>query len=69
LVAELTSFDEATVAIFIAGARQQTLPSKLFEDINSALTPIIPAVSTTMIILSLTLMGVLAAVRAHTSRG
>lgn len=59
----LTSFDEATVAIFIAGARQQTLPSKLFEDINSSLTPVIPAVSSTMVIFSLTLMGLLVAGR------
>jgi mannopine transport system permease protein len=59
----LTSFDEATVAIFISGARQQTLPSKLFEDINNTLTPIIPAVSTTMVALSLVMMGVLAASR------
>ena len=61
----LTSFDEATVAIFIAGARQQTLPSKLFEDINSTLTPIIPAVSATMVVVSLILMGLLVAVRAR----
>jgi mannopine transport system permease protein len=61
----LTSFDEATVAIFIAGAHQQTLPSKLFEDINSTLTPIIPAVSATMVVVSLTLMGLLVAVRAR----
>jgi mannopine transport system permease protein len=57
----LTSFDEATVAIFIAGADQQTLPSKLFEDINNTLTPVIPAVSTTMVVFSLTLMGLLVA--------
>jgi mannopine transport system permease protein len=61
----LTSFDEATVAIFIAGAHQQTLPSKLFEDISSTLTPIIPAVATTMVVLSLTLMGLLVVARAR----
>jgi mannopine transport system permease protein len=61
----LTSFDEATVAIFIAGTHQQTLPSKLFEDISSTLTPIIPAVSATMVVLSLALMGLLAAVRTR----
>lgn len=59
----LTSFDEATVAIFIAGVKQQTLPSKLFEDISNTLTPVIPAASTVMVVFSLTLMGLLAAGR------
>ena len=59
----LTSFDEATVAIFIAGAEQQTLTSKLFEDINNLLTPVIPAVSTMMVVLSLSLMSLIVGVR------
>ncbi len=64
----LTSFDEATVAIFIAGAGQQTLTSKLFSDINNYLTPVIPAVATMMVVLSLSLMGAIAAVRRVLNR-
>jgi mannopine transport system permease protein len=64
----LTSFDEATVAIFIAGTKQQTLSSKLFEDINTTLTPVIPAVSTTMVVFSLTVMGLLVAGRSSLKR-
>jgi mannopine transport system permease protein len=59
----LSSFDEVTVAIFISGSEVQTMTSKLFENIENNLTPEIAAVSTVMVVLSLTLMAAIAAGR------
>ncbi|MET4036647.1 MULTISPECIES: ABC transporter permease [unclassified Bradyrhizobium] len=53
----LASFDEATVAFFISGVEGKTITRKLFEDIDYNLTPIIAAVATVMVVLSLVLMG------------
>ena len=53
----LASFDEATIAFFISGIEGKTITRKLFEDIDFNLTPIIAAVSTVMVLLSLVLMG------------
>lgn len=52
----LSSFDEVTIAIFLSSVRQQTLPSKLFENINYTLTPVIAAASTIVMVLSFGLM-------------
>ncbi|RWE19295.1 MAG: ABC transporter permease [Mesorhizobium sp.] len=53
----LTSFDEATVAFFISGIGGKTITRKLFEDINLNLTPVIAAVSTIVVGISILLMG------------
>jgi mannopine transport system permease protein len=53
----LASFDEATVAFFISGIEGKTITRKFFEDIDYNLTPVIAAVSTVMVLLSLLLMG------------
>ncbi|MET3970622.1 mannopine transport system permease protein [Bradyrhizobium sp. S3.9.1] len=53
----LASFDEATVAFFISGVDGKTITRKLFEDIDYNLTPIVAAVATVMVVLSLVLMG------------
>jgi len=53
----LASFDEATVSFFISGVEGKTITRKLFEDIDYNLTPIIAAVSTVMVVVSLALMG------------
>lgn len=53
----LASFDEATVAFFISGIEGKTITRKLFEDIDYNLTPVIAAVSTVMVVVSLVLMG------------
>ena len=52
----LASFDEATVAFFISGVGGKTITRKMFEDIDFNLTPVIAAVSTVMVIVSLVLM-------------
>lgn len=53
----LASFDEATVAFFISGIEGKTITRKMFEDIDFNLTPVIAAVSTVLVVVSLLLMG------------
>ncbi|TDW28175.1 mannopine transport system permease protein [Rhizobium azibense] len=53
----LASFDEATVAFFISDTGGKTISRKMFEDIDFNLTPVIAAVSTLMVAISLLLMG------------
>ncbi|MEM5346098.1 ABC transporter permease [Paraburkholderia azotifigens] len=52
----LASFDEATVAFFLSDTGGKTITRKFFEDIDYNLTPVIAAVATVTIILSLALM-------------
>ncbi|MGO4484086.1 ABC transporter permease [Rhizobium pisi] len=53
----LASFDEATVAFFISDTGGKTISRKMFEDIDFNLTPVIAAVSTLLVAVSLLLMG------------
>ncbi|WP_234710723.1 ABC transporter permease [Sinorhizobium arboris] len=53
----MASFDEATVAFFISGIEGKTLTRKMFEDIDFNLTPVIAAVSTVLVVVSLAVMG------------
>ena len=52
----LASFDEATVAFFISGIEGKTVTRKMFEDIDFNLTPVIAAVSTLLVTVSIGLM-------------
>lgn len=52
----LASFDEATVAFFISGVGGKAITRKMFEDIDFNLTPVIAAVSTVLMLVSLVLM-------------
>lgn len=53
----LTSFDEAIVSFFMSGVSNKTLTRKLFENIDFDISPLIPAVSTVLMLVSLLLMG------------
>ena len=53
----LASFDEATVAFFLSDVGGQTISSKMFEDIDFNLTPVIAALSTLLSLVSIFLMG------------
>ncbi|WP_345791060.1 ABC transporter permease [Ensifer adhaerens] len=53
----LASFDEATVAFFISDIGGKSIGRKMFEDIDFNLTPVIAAVSTVLVVISLLLMG------------
>lgn len=45
LFAFIISFDEPVVAFFLSSIRDKTLPRMMFEDIETDLTPIIPAIA------------------------
>jgi ABC-type spermidine/putrescine transport system permease subunit II len=47
------SFDEVVVTLFISGVRAKTLPVKVWDAIQYEITPILPAISTIIILASL----------------
>ncbi len=51
LFAFLVSFDDLTIAIFVSGGINSTLPKQMWDDIQLAITPTLAAVSTTLVIL------------------
>jgi len=53
----LTSFDEATVAFFISGVSDVTLPRKMFENVQFTVSPILAVVATLLTTVSLVLLG------------
>lgn len=53
----ITSLDEAVVSIFLSSSTQKVIAKKMFEDIDFDLSPIIAAVSTMILLASLTLIG------------
>ncbi len=55
----LVSFDNLTVSIFLAGPTFRTLPVQIFSFVSDQNSPLIAAVSTTLIAFSLALMTVL----------
>ncbi len=56
LFAFIISFDEPVVSFFLSGVRHKTLPRRMFEDIEQNLTPIIPAIATLLIVLSIAIL-------------
>jgi mannopine transport system permease protein len=53
----LASFDETVVAFFISGVENKTITRKIFEDIDFNLSPVIAAVSTIFVVVTVGLMG------------
>lgn len=51
LFAFIVSFDDLTIAIFVSGGINSTLPKQMWDDIQLAITPTLAAVSTTLIVL------------------
>lgn len=47
------SFDEVVVTLFLSGVRTKTLPVKVWDAILYEITPILPAISTVIILVSL----------------
>ena len=56
LFAFIISFDEPVVSFFLSGVRYKTLPRRMFEDVEQNLTPIIPAIATLLIVLSIAIL-------------
>src|SRR5262245_26268270 len=50
------SFDEVVVTLFISGVRSKTLPVKVWDAILYEITPILPAISTLIIAISVLLL-------------
>ena len=57
------SFDEVVVTLFISGVRAKTLPVKVWDAIFYEITPILPAISTVIIVASLVVLTPLLLVR------
>jgi putative spermidine/putrescine transport system permease protein len=53
LLAFHVSFDEVVLALFLSGARNKTLPVKLWDAILFEVTPLLPAISTLVLIIPL----------------
>ena len=51
LFAFIVSFDDLTIAIFVSGGVNTTLPKQMWDDIQLAVTPTLAAVSTFLILL------------------
>ena len=55
LFAFAASFDDAVIALLIAGPDQRTLPREMFSSLRDSMTPALTAVATIMIVFSTTL--------------
>lgn len=64
IFAFLASFDETIVSFFISGVENKTLTRKLFEDIDFNLSPVIAAVSTLIVIVTIAVMAMAQWVKA-----
>jgi ABC-type spermidine/putrescine transport system permease subunit II len=47
------SFDEVVLALFLSGVRTKTLPVKLWDSILFEVSPLLPAISTLVILIPL----------------
>jgi putative spermidine/putrescine transport system permease protein len=56
LFAFIISFDEIVISMFICGIDTKTLPMKMWEGIRMEINPVIPAVSTLLICMSVLLL-------------
>jgi putative spermidine/putrescine transport system permease protein len=68
LLAFHVSFDEVVLALFLTGVRTKTLPVKLWDSILFEISPILPAISTLVIMLPVVMLVVLYAIRKWTGR-
>ena len=67
LLAFHASFDEVVLALFLSGARNKTLPVKLWESILFEVSPILPAISTVVLVMPLLVIIPVIAVRSRRS--
>lgn len=56
LLAFITSFDEVTMSIFVASPETMTLPVRMYHHIAQTIDPLIAAISTVLIVLTVILM-------------
>lgn len=68
LFAFVISFDEVVVVLFIASVEQQTVPRQMWSGIREELSPVILAVATILIVISVSLLVTLELLRRRTAR-
>jgi putative spermidine/putrescine transport system permease protein len=68
LFAFVTSCDEVVVALFMTGPAQRTLPRQMFDGIRENISPMITAVATLLVLLSLLLMATMELLRQRNVR-
>ena len=61
VLAFIISFDETTIAFFVSGTRDKTLPRRLFENVEETVSPTVAAVATllTLMTVALTVLALL----------
>jgi len=68
LFAFITSFDEVVVVLFLAGAREYTIPRQMFSGIREQISPTILAVATILVLISVLLLTALELLRRRNER-
>src|SRR5215470_8837239 len=68
LFACVTSFDESTVVLFIAGPEQRTLPKQMFSGIREVISPTITAAATLLILFAITMLTTIELLRRRSER-
>src|SRR5262249_59483465 len=68
LFACVTSFDESTVVLFIAGPEQRTLPKQMFSGIREMISPTITAAATILILFAIIMLTTVELLRRRSER-
>jgi len=68
LFAFIVSFDDLTIAIFVSGGVNTTLPKQMWDDIQLAVSPTLAAVSTLMVLLITLIIFLSSMIKAKGSR-
>ena len=68
LFAFVPSFDEVVVALFLTGPAERTLPRQMFNGIRENISPVIAAVASLLILLSVLLLTLLELLRRRNER-
>jgi putative spermidine/putrescine transport system permease protein len=68
LFAFVTSFDEVVVALFLTGPQERTLPRQMFNGIRENISPVITAVASLLILISVLLLTTLELLRRRNER-
>jgi putative spermidine/putrescine transport system permease protein len=64
----ITSFDEVIIAIFVSGVSSKTLPMKMWDGVRTEISPVLTAVSTILIVLSVVVLAAAEVVRRTRQR-
>ena len=68
LFAFITSFDEVVVVLFVGSASQKTLPWQMFIGLREQISPMILAVATVLVAISVLLLATLEILRRRSEK-